>query len=222
MYAGMPQCYKIILGASHDNGYARILSKLETDNVIPGKVMLLEGQAFAAEIERFGTSVFPRVKFGNLFMEGKIESGKKYAQVAADGVLPMTRKTTSPTQASPTIPYKGGEPDLGISFFIVLISAVWLSIKNLSPRACNMFYLNPQKCGKNDCEYSHDHDLSVVQLAALKFNCKRQPCHSFHKLDFCPYDEECIYGHVCPDNQGGTCGSGKRCKLSHPVTGSYV
>ena len=225
MYAAMPQCCNIILGASHDNGYARILSKLETENVAPGKVMLLEGTAFAAELERFDTLSFPHIKFGELFMERKIDPGKKYAQVAADGVLPMTRKPASPPQLSPSLPvlhYKNVEPELCTMFDSYANIALWLSIKHLTPRACNMFYLNPQKCTKTDCEYSHDHCLSPAQLSALSYNCKRQPCHSFHKLNYCPYGEECIYGHECPDNVGGTCGNAKKCKLSHPVPGSYI
>jgi hypothetical protein len=89
MYAVMPLCENIILGGSHDNGYARILSKLETTNISPGKVILLQGPSLAPEIERFDTFLFPRVKFRDLFLEKKLDSGKKYSQVAADGILPM-------------------------------------------------------------------------------------------------------------------------------------
>jgi hypothetical protein len=85
-----------------------------------------------------------------------------------------------------------------------------------------MFYLNPEKCGKFDCEYSHEHPLTPAQLAALRYNCKKQPCHSFHKTSCCPYGDDCIYGHECPENVGGQCGSGKKCKLFHPVVGTLV
>src|SRR5216110_528216 len=97
MYAAMLQCVRIILGGCHDNGYAHLLSKLETENVLPGKVMLLQCHPFAAGLDRFSPSTFPRVRFGDLFMETKLESGKtmKYAQVAADGVLQVARKSTS-------------------------------------------------------------------------------------------------------------------------------
>jgi len=185
---------------------------LETENVAPGKVVLLEGQAFAAELQRFSPSMFPRVKFENLFMEKKIDAGKKYAQVAADGVLQMTRKApASPPKASPVVPKKLVEPDPYVA----------MSVKNLSPRACNMFYLNADKCGKYDCQYSHDHVLTPEQLAALRFLIKRQPCATFMKGHECPFNDECMYGHDCPDNIGGQCGN-KKCKLSHPVAGDYV
>ena len=102
-------------------------------------------------------------------------------------------------------------------FSMMLIIAVWLSVKNLNPRACNMFYLNPLKCSKSDCEYSHEHTLSEIQLSALRYNCKKQLCRSFQQSDTCPYNDDCIYGHECPDNVGGKCTAGKKCKLMHPV-----
>lgn len=115
-YVAMPQCQNIILGASHDNSYARLLSKLETDNIAPGKVILLQGPSFAPELERFDTKLFPRMKFGELFLDRKLDLAKKYAQVAADGVLPMIRKTASPPSPSAaTNSYKLAEPELSIS-----------------------------------------------------------------------------------------------------------
>jgi hypothetical protein len=113
----MPQCIKIVIGGSHDNGYARLLSKLETGNVVPGKVMLLEGPPFAAELQRVNATTFPRVKFGNLFSETKLEHGKnmKYSQVAADGLLKLSPKLTSATPRSTVgpfkVPYKTVEPE---------------------------------------------------------------------------------------------------------------
>ena len=118
MYAAMPQCVRIILGGCHDNGYAHLLSKLETENVLPRKVMLLQSHSFATELDRFRPSTFPRVRFEDLFMETKLESGKtmKYAQVAKDGVLQVARKSTSPkATAVVEVSRKKTEPDYGIS-----------------------------------------------------------------------------------------------------------
>jgi hypothetical protein len=114
MYSVMPQCENLILGASHDNGYARILSKLEAEDVQPGKVILLQGPSFSVELERFNTTLFPRVKFGELFMQ-KLETGKRYSQVAADGVLPMQRKPMSPQKTPTVTPHKLTEPELCMS-----------------------------------------------------------------------------------------------------------
>jgi hypothetical protein len=115
MYAVLPQCENLILGGSHDNGYARILSKLEAEDVQPGKVILLQGPSFAVELERFSTTLFPRIKFGELFMGQKLETGKRYSQVAADGVLPMQRKPMSPQKTPTVTPHKLTEPELCMS-----------------------------------------------------------------------------------------------------------
>jgi hypothetical protein len=100
MYAAMPQCQNIILGGSHDNGYARVLSNLETANISPGKVILLQGPTLAPELERFDSFLFPRIKFRDLFMERTLDAGKRYAQVAADGILHALRKPPSPPRPS--------------------------------------------------------------------------------------------------------------------------
>ena len=112
MYAAMPQCENIILGANYDNGYARILSKLETMNIMPGKVILLQGPGLAPELERIDTFLFPRIKFGELFMDKKLEGTRKYAQVIVGGKSPARSKSTSPG-TSPGPP-RLVEPELGI------------------------------------------------------------------------------------------------------------
>jgi hypothetical protein len=121
MFASWPQCIKIILGGSHDNGYSRALSKLVTDNIVPGKVALLQGPPFAIELAHLSTSIFPRVRFGDLFMTTKLESAMEksatYVQVASNGVLPMPRKASSPTIPSTVVPYKTGLPEKCTSIF---------------------------------------------------------------------------------------------------------
>ena len=224
MYAAMLQCVRIILGGCHDNGYAHLLSKLETENVLPGKVMLLQCHSFAAGLDRFSPSTFPRVRFGDLYMETKLESGKtmKYAQVAADGVLQVARKSTSPkATAVVEVSRKKTEPDYGISLRILIDVGVYLSLKNLSPHPCNSYYLNPQKCSKSDCKYSHSHKLDANQLTALVHYSRKTPCDAFHKYGNCHYGDACIRGHECPDNIDGKCWN-SGCKLSHPGDGAFV
>jgi hypothetical protein len=149
MYAVQPQCENLILGVTHDNGYALLLSKLEAEGVKPGKVILLQGAGFAPELDRFDSSLFPRVRFGELFMEKKLEVGKKYSQVAAaDNISPVLRKSISPKPA----PVRLAEPELCIPLFRTMLTiAVWLSVKNtatiifltkLSSRPCDITVRN--------------------------------------------------------------------------------
>jgi hypothetical protein len=109
----MPQCEHIMLGGSHDNGYARILSNLETTNIMPGKVVLLQGPSPAPELERFDTFLFPRIKFRELFMQRKLECGKRYAQVAAETSSPTRNISMSPPMLSSATPQRLAEPELG-------------------------------------------------------------------------------------------------------------
>jgi hypothetical protein len=127
MFSVLPNCLRIVLGVSHDNGYARLLSKLQVESVVPGKVVLLEGPPFAAELTQFSTSIFPRIKFPNLFLEHKLGSVNeiKFAKVAADAILHVDRRTKSsgkPSSKSPAVvSSKKVQSDSGILFLIYLL-----------------------------------------------------------------------------------------------------
>ncbi|KAK6515510.1 hypothetical protein TWF506_007843 [Arthrobotrys conoides] len=70
-------------------------------------------------------------------------------------------------------------------------------IKNLSPRACNNFYLRGA-CYNQPCPYSHKYKLSAEDVKTLKYIIERsKPCQQFKKRGFCE-DEKCYYGHQCP------------------------
>ena len=116
MFSDLRNCVRIILGGSHDNGYARLLRQLETDGVATGKVVLLEGVPFAMELENLIGATFPRIKFPGVFVEQKLsasaESGTKYSTVAASGVLSMSDgKSKSPTLKSAVVVSKPVNPD---------------------------------------------------------------------------------------------------------------
>jgi len=120
MFSELRNCVRIILGASHDNGYARLLRQLETDSVTAGKVVLLEGLPFAKELENLIGAMFPRIKFPGLFIEQKLpaaltaESGTKYSTVAANGILYMSDgKSKSPTLKTAVLVSKPVNPDSG-------------------------------------------------------------------------------------------------------------
>lgn len=120
MFSELPNCLRIILGASHDNGYARLLSKLEAQNVVPGKVVLLQGPPFAAELTRFSRSTFPRIKFPNLFLEYKLGSVNA-PKVVADGISHMDRKPKlsrkSSSKSLVDMSSKTFKPNPGITLF---------------------------------------------------------------------------------------------------------
>jgi hypothetical protein len=115
MFAEMRQCVRIILGASHDNGYARLLRQLETDGVTPGKVVLLEGPPFAMELKNLIGATFPKTKFPGLFIEQKLaaDSDARYSAVAVNGALYIMSdgKPKSPTSKTTVTVSKSVSPD---------------------------------------------------------------------------------------------------------------
>ncbi|KAL7418685.1 hypothetical protein Q5752_006368 [Cryptotrichosporon argae] len=69
LYALNRQCGSIILGASHDNGYANVLSSLETESRL-SNVLLLKGYAtLAHELEQYSARV---VSIPGLFRPSKL------------------------------------------------------------------------------------------------------------------------------------------------------
>jgi hypothetical protein len=113
MFAAWPRCTKMILGGSHDNGYARVLSKLLADNIVPGRVVLLQGPPFAVELAQLSTTIFPRIHFEGLFMNAKLEPGAEkvssYVQVASSGVVAATASALKPPKPrSPSNATAGG------------------------------------------------------------------------------------------------------------------
>ena len=122
MFASWPQCQNVLFGGSHDNGYARILSKLETDNIMPGKVRLVQGPPFATELAQLSSTYFPRIEFSDVFMATKLEQecSVSYLQVAMDGVLKVPRKSQPSTVAiEPANESCQRLPDKGITFCLL-------------------------------------------------------------------------------------------------------
>ena len=117
----MPHCHNVVLGASYDTDLTRLLSHLEVMHVPEGKVILLGSALIAPELEDFNGSAFPRITLRDIFMERKpeiprLEPGKMYSQVAADGALSAPRISLSPSpRITSTTPVKLQEPELSIS-----------------------------------------------------------------------------------------------------------
>lgn len=199
MSALMPQCVRVIMGGSHDGGYEDVLSQLQAQCAVRGKVKLLEGPPFLSEVQRVDTTFFPRVKFGNLFSKRSFKSSKtsKYAQSTdgSDVVSPIFPNLTSPNPMKSSVArHKTAKLDTGILLKHSDI-ALFQSLKTLSPHACNLYYLTDQGCTKSDCQYSHSHELNSDQLAALLSLSKTRPCALFQKDGNCGRGDACIQGH---------------------------
>lgn len=64
-------CHQILLGCSHDNGYARLLEETMADRELMGRISLIEGVPFERELASIKES-YRVTKFENLFRDKKI------------------------------------------------------------------------------------------------------------------------------------------------------
>jgi hypothetical protein len=71
LYLHDVHCHQVLLGCSHDNGYARLLDDTMGDSMLIDHITLLEGVPFERELASLKES-FKTTKFGNLFRDTKL------------------------------------------------------------------------------------------------------------------------------------------------------
>lgn len=69
MHLRDPHCRHILLGVSHDNGFARLLEEPVLDPTVSKKIILVQGVPFEKELLALE---LPSVQFGNLYRDTKL------------------------------------------------------------------------------------------------------------------------------------------------------
>ncbi|KAI5849268.1 hypothetical protein DFP73DRAFT_286911 [Morchella snyderi] len=220
-------CVKVILGASHDNGYARTLSSVSSDGNTE-KVLLIEGTPFASEVRQLQ---FPSTKYTHIFESQKLEvpprptSSKStdsptrgmgsYVQVATNSVT-TTNTTTKVTGSYATVAVSNNNYSapafvkpktlfIGSSSSKKLIppahhQAALARLKNLQPPPCNDHYL-VGSCWKESCFFSHRHELNHFEIQAMRSRVGLTRCEFGQGC----INEECYRGHACQSVRSGKC-----------------
>ncbi|KIJ32342.1 hypothetical protein M422DRAFT_70627 [Sphaerobolus stellatus SS14] len=204
---------KVYFGGGHDNGYYPTLSELRTEGLLE-KIVLLQGyQEIAHEIDSLH---LPLLSSNGLFRSEKIPS--KYAAFHAK------RPPTPPSPVSISSKNSESKPLL----YAVAVSASpeqlparrqqtelltedGRRLRKINPNKelhkhdpppCNLFYL--AKCAKGaSCRFGHDYILNEEHLETLKMNSKKSPCQAINSDSPCPFGDNCMMGHKCP--QGPQC-----------------
>lgn len=85
-------------------------------------------------------------------------------------------------------------------------------VRSLKPRPCHTFYLGPRGCKNgDDCQYGHEYKLNSAQLDELSRLAKCIMC-PYVKDGRCRYsNDDCVYGHQCPNP--GKCVFGETCRF---------
>ncbi|CUS15114.1 unnamed protein product [Tuber aestivum] len=205
-------CQKVVLGASHDNGYVRILNSIQS-SATPheSKVCLLEGPPFASE---FHSLQFNKLKLPGIFDCRKLETPRlppglpapprsvelpapyppnsvSYA-IAAQAPAPAT--TSRPTSAIHTAPSSRN------SIVTPQQKAAMARIKGLQPPPCNDHYILGQ-CWKESCHFSHKYSLTPSEIQAMQIRVGATRCEFGEGCR----NDSCYRGHSCTSIRDGKC-----------------
>ncbi|RPB11540.1 hypothetical protein P167DRAFT_553971 [Morchella conica CCBAS932] len=186
-------CVKVILGASHDNGYARTLSSISSDGNTE-KVLLIEGTPFASEVRKLQ---FPCTKYTHIFESQKLEVPPRPTS---------SRSTDSPTRGNAPAFVKPKTLFIGSSTKNSKLAppvhhqAALARLKTLQPPPCNDYYL-VGSCWKESCFFSHKHELSHIEIQAMRNRVGLTRCEFGQGC----INEECYRGHTCQSVRAGKC-----------------
>ncbi|KAI1102014.1 hypothetical protein F4804DRAFT_354043 [Jackrogersella minutella] len=229
-------CKQILLGISHDAGYAPFLNNIVHSDDTKQRITILEGTPTVENIVETGIAI---TSFNKIFRTEKLlaksTTNKPTSIVPANGVsyaavtqsradpppqitLPIPLK--DPAMRSmrpskqPTPPWNPGphgcDPPIKVNVAVV----EKLKKRKDSEKLCNNHFLRGPCSRGDDCDFVHNYcptkeEKKVIELfSRLNRCCKGQDCQTTN----------CIYGHNCPSIIDGVCQS-SRCKFSveeHP------
>jgi hypothetical protein len=212
-------CNSIILGASHDNGYARVLHAVTCENnEALRKIQLLEGPPFGRELEDMP---FNTVQFTEVFSTEKFDAFKPVQKTSSTGPPPgMTSPTLTHARAASTS-VSGNPPPPG-SYAAAVVTVPTYSppasvghgspkpakatvitesaamkeairkIKQLHPKPCNNHYLKGDCLYTNsECKFGHEYTLGPADLSAMKKLAATKQCNWGKDC----INERCYYSH---------------------------
>ncbi|RDW94473.1 hypothetical protein BP5796_00236 [Coleophoma crateriformis] len=209
-------CKQILLGISHDAGYAPFLDEIGEKH----KITIIKGPPTVPELIATGIQI---LDFSELFRTEKLinrlSNGSNNNAVAASTWAGITSATPPPavinikssvktnsTKASPVLvsamPAWSPGPR-GLDEPLKQDLNVLDKVKNRTgnDKLCNNYFLRGY-CPKGDgCNFVHDHDITSAEMTAIAYLTRLNPCTN---QQYCE-DDKCIYGHHCPSVSNGEC-----------------
>ncbi|KAL8932490.1 MAG: hypothetical protein Q9211_006286, partial [Gyalolechia sp. 1 TL-2023] len=192
-FVTIPQCKHVILGVSHDSGYAPFLERFAADKLISNRITLLEGYQVSPNIRNLGFK--KAVKFPSVFAPAPSSTGPHVptqAQLPPNGIPPVAKgpfrfAAVDPGRLGPVLKTDGGQR-LDKPLFVEKGLVQAIQKKNL----CHWLFLKGQCDG---CKRNHCHPtLGVEEQDALWVLARQGRCYAQRKGKICE-DPTCIYGH---------------------------
>ncbi|KAI0484531.1 hypothetical protein GGR56DRAFT_614239 [Xylariaceae sp. FL0804] len=221
-------CEHVILGISHDAGYAQFLYELMRENRTRTRVSVFEGYPTVREIASTGVPItnleglFRSQKpidrlpppnpspFPSPFPPISATPTKSYATITQRAspppqiTLPLAPKSTNtPVRVPKPQPPAWNPGPRGLDPPIPLNQTALDNIKKRkdSSKLCNNHYLRGP-CAKGDeCCFEHDYTPNKDEKNAIAFLARLNPCTNGQDCEV----DNCIYGHHCPSVINGVC-----------------
>jgi hypothetical protein len=209
-------CKQILLGISHDAGYAPFLDEVvgQDDRL---RITIIEGYPTVRELAATGVQI---MNFNALFRTEKLTdrlisassptppstwAGVTSIPAAPTATSPVIRNGTpasltinkKPTSAQITIPKVNWSPEpRGLDPPITVNATVLDKIKRRTNnnKLCNNHYLRGPCAKGSDCCFEHDYKATDEDLKAIAYLTRLNPCTKGQDCEL----EFCIYGHHCP------------------------
>ncbi|RYP09182.1 hypothetical protein DL764_001453 [Monosporascus ibericus] len=214
-------CKQLVLGVSHDAGYAPFLDDLVSDASIQRRITILEGCPTVREIESTGVEI---LHLKDIFRGDKLinrtpltpsvasvssaSGSTSYATITQKAspppqlTLPITLKSATPARGTKMQPPWNPGPR-GLDTPITINQAALDAIKKRkdSNKLCNNHFLRGP-CAKGDeCCFVHNYNPTKDEINAIALLARLNPCTNGQDCDV----DNCIYGHHCPSVVGGIC-----------------
>ncbi|KAL1899941.1 hypothetical protein Cpir12675_001162 [Ceratocystis pirilliformis] len=220
-------CKHLLLGISHDSGYAPFLDEIYTSSEVGSRISLIEATPTHKHIARTGISIINMAD--SIFRADKICEGPPTLN-SDDSPLPTFATQSGCSAPLTALQSRGASPPPRIKLLIppkasstskkatppwnpgprgqdpplIFNQASVNSIKNRGDgkKLCNLYFLR-NTCPRNivDCPFDHRHKVTKDELGAIAFLARITPCQ--YGQD-CP-NTDCVYGHNCPTVREGTC-----------------
>jgi hypothetical protein len=207
-------CKHILLGVSHDAGYAPFLDEVLRDESITRRVTILEGSPIVRELSATGVRV---INFNEIFrcekLVDRVPSSSPAPPSTWAGVTSTSLSTPPPSVPLP-LAVKNGNVSVrlkvtwnpgprGLDEPITVNAATLDKIKRRTStnKLCNNHYLRGP-CAKGDeCCFEHNYKATEEDLKAIAYLTRLNPCLNGQDCEL----EYCIYGHHCPSTVNGVC-----------------
>ncbi|PUU75604.1 hypothetical protein B9Z19DRAFT_1102864 [Tuber borchii] len=198
-------CQKVVLGASHDNGYVRVLNSIAA-TTHESKVFLLEGPPFASE---FHSLPFNKLKFPHIFDSRKLDVPRPPPGLPGPSRL-VEPPAPYPSYATVAVASPPGTTSKAATMVQIGLmnrsnvtpqqKAAMTRIKTLQPPPCNDHYLLGV-CWKEVCHFSHKYNLTALEVEAMQSRVGATRCEYGAGCR----NENCYRGHSCVSLRDNKC-----------------